>query len=435
MPRTRQADKVVVLGAGADAVFGLPLVSGLSRALADFVANDGKAIDRALRKRVPNVRLSFDKVGADASDNLITRMFEDPSDVVPQLDAFQRRLATLPDGAPVAEVLGLLGEMAKRNEVDPELVARLAAAAGAPQAEGASERVLDPQRLTLSPVVRHAVRSTLPSVLTQPGLSPRERALAEGILAAVSNVEDLLALHFARFLTPNSVVAERRTFVYLAWTLWALLKIRAAQVDRTQHSIYDELTKVSGTIVTFNYTNFFHAQTRARVLHFHGRLDQYLRVDTREILDEPSFANASSPDDIAALFGALRLDVAPDSGEIDLPALVPPTTFKPVLSRAQLRTWAETDIAIDAADRILIVGYSFAQSDEHFNDLLRKSKAVVRVLTRDPDGVLPRAARALGIDARAASRKRGGSIHAGRLSVIGGTAEGLDKDEVRGLLT
>src|SRR5204863_565717 len=131
MPARRGQRAVLVLGAGADAVFGVPTVNTLARALAEFTRTDGKAIDRALRRRVPNVRLSFDKVGTEAGENLVSRMFEDPTDVLPQFETLRARLAKLPGGGPVAEVLEALGEMAKRNEVRPELAGRLAKAAGA----------------------------------------------------------------------------------------------------------------------------------------------------------------------------------------------------------------------------------------------------------------------------------------------------------------
>jgi len=360
-------------------------------------------------------------------------MLEDPTDVLPQFETLRGRLAKLPDGGPVAEVLEALAEMAKRNEVKPELAKRLATAAGAQESDRASDLVLDPQRLTLRPVIQQAVRSTLPTVLTQPGLSDKERALAEEILAAVSNIEELLAIHFARFLATSSL-ADRRTYLYLAWILWAFLKVRAAAADRARHSVYDELKEISAAVITFNYTDFFPRSIRKAVLHFHGRLDEYLRADSREVVGNDEFASTNTVEQVVTLFEQLRLDVTGNNPAIDIPAIVPPTTFKPVLSRAQLRTWAAADAELDAATRVVVVGYSFAQADEHFNDLLRKSTSEVRVITRNATAAFPRAARPLGIDPAAGKVSKSGSVAAGRLSVLPGRAENLDSRDVAKLL-
>ena len=115
---------------------------------------------------------------------------------------------------------------------------------------------------------------------------------------------------------------------------------------------------------------------------------------------------------------------------MDIPSVVPPTTFKPVLSREQLRVWAKADEALAQADAVVIVGYSFAQADEHFNDLLRKSAASVTVVARRPEVAWSRAARVLGIEAKPTASRDGRVFRHGRLRVVRGQAESLSAKEL-----
>lgn len=60
------------------------------------------------------------------------------------------------------------------------------------------------------------------TIYPKTNLTAKESELANEILAEVTNVEDLLSLHFARF-SERGGLGEKRTFVYLAWTLWRIL--------------------------------------------------------------------------------------------------------------------------------------------------------------------------------------------------------------------
>src|SRR5437870_2785543 len=80
--------------------------------------------------------------------------------------------------------------------------------------------------------------------------------------------------------------------------------MRSATADRTRHSVYDEIDAFGGTIVTFNYTDFFGPKLRDRVLHFHGRLDEYLRMDTRDVVRDAKITGAKTVNEIVAVFRA-----------------------------------------------------------------------------------------------------------------------------------
>ncbi len=219
---------LAVVGAGVDVPFGLPMVTDMVRGLAVFCSGDGRAVDKALRRRVPNVRLRFNRIGGDTGDALVARLFEQPEDVGATLQSIQSRLSEPAEG-PVMQVLDALREMATKNRVSPALAAKLAEVAGQSDDTGASDNVLDPQRIVLTPTVRTAVRTSFESVLLKAcsTLTDGERTFIEDVVAAASNIENLLSSHFTRF-AEGGVLADKRTYLYLSWILWAYLRLSEA---------------------------------------------------------------------------------------------------------------------------------------------------------------------------------------------------------------
>ena len=67
-----------------------------------------------------------------------------------------------------------------------------------------------------------------------------------------------------------------------------------------------------------------------------------------------------------------------------IPEFLPPMKIKPLLSRRFIKTWFGAEQVIKDADKIIIVGYSFNHSDEHFNGILRECRDKT-VFIIDPD--------------------------------------------------
>ncbi|MCR9707706.1 cytochrome P450, partial [Vibrio cholerae] len=57
--------------------------------------------------------------------------------------------------------------------------------------------------------------------------------------------------------------------------------------------------------------------------------------------------------------------------------------LKPILSNKYIDTWAKAADLIHNAQKVVVIGYSFNNADEHFNDIIRNS------LTRKYDIVTP----------------------------------------------
>ena len=422
--------RVIVLGAGVDVPYRLPTVAGLAPELAAFSHADGAPIDQALRSKLPYLRFTFDKYAGDQSNVFLNDLFTSAGDVVPTLTSVVDKLRSDETMDPVGDLIHQLCEMATSNQLSAASLAGLARLSGQSRDAGESEPILDPQRLTLTQLPGDALRTAFREALMRGDqLSDQERDVLTLFVEATSNVEQLLSTYFMLFSAGRP--ADQKTYLYLAWMLWAFLRSRSANRVPLDDSIYPKLPSIGGDVVTFNYTNFFPPALVKQVRFFHGRLDRYLHVDNRQVVtDDPALRQATDVPTIATFLGTLRMDVR-EPGAIDLPAIVPPTSFKPVMSREQLRTWVEVDDRLQKADVIVIVGYSFALADEHFNDLLRRSNPRSRILVVNPDlgAPLKNVCRVIGIDPETlVDSKRSGYDRraAGRLIYVGARSEVVD---------
>ena len=429
---------VIVLGAGVDVPMGLPTVDNLARSLIEFTSGEGRVVDRSLREKIRNVHLNLKSVGGDAGEHLIQRLFEHPGDVSSKLNAIKAKIPAMDQGGPIGQVIDRLCEMAANNEAPPSLIADLAKIIERDIPSQIGGSIVDPKRLALDPIVRDAVRTTFEQVLLTGDLTSSEREFVGDLVAATSNLEELLASQFLRF-SRTSILAERRNYLYLAWLLWAYVKWKA--VDAVQHgrpSICHLISNLRTAVISFNYTNFFSQGGPAAICHFHGSVGEYLRLEDRTIVaNDGLLHSAASIKEIASLFADhLRLEVE-SYPELDLPGIVPPLSFKPIMSPDQLRRWAHAQESIESASHIVIIGYSFSRADDHFNALLRRARPDVRVTIVNPDvlGVTRAALGALGEAVPADLRVDAtGCVETERVVGIRAQAQEVEADQLRGWL-
>lgn len=174
----------------------------------------------------------------------------------------------------------------------------------------------------------------------------------------------------------------------MSWILWSYFRIKMAEIrNRGKKEFYDSLESLpeATSILSFNYTNFFSPSTRERVRYFHGNCESYIRFDNREFIgrDDDRVKLANDADSISALINNLEIDIS--SGRYYIPAIIPPLAFKPVISVEYLEEWYLSGQSIQEAEQIIILGYSFNYTDEHFNDLLRKKANAKRLVVINPE--------------------------------------------------
>ena len=426
------ARRVVVIGAGADVAYGIPTVANLMYELGDFARGEGERVHELIKHKIKSLRFTFDKFASERSQDVLTRLFADPEEMGPKLRKAAEKLRADEDLAIIGVAIEKLCGMADYQEFKEDEVRALARTAGMTGSAPASELLLVPGHFELTELVRTAIRKSYQQIFARGStLTAAEKNVLELFVASTSDIEQLLSDYFARYAVGSS--ADRRTYLYIAWMLWSFLRVRSSRPPRRPaKSAYDLLPAIGDDVVTFNYTNLFHPRPRS-VHFFHGRLDQYLKLDTRELVtNDRRLQDATDVASLIPFLDSLRLDVT--SGmDFDLPAIVPPTAFKPIMSREQLLVWADVDGLLQKAELVVIIGYSFARADAHFNDLLRKGATDARfvIVNTDPTGPAQELAAIIGLDpSRLQPTERGGFdiLTGGRITAVHAHAEDLDDD-------
>lgn len=411
---------------------GVPAMSTLLRELAAFVKGEGQPIHAALKKRLPNLRFTFERYAGDQSNEMVRQLFSsDNQDLVAILRTTATRLQEDASAASVGALIDRLCTFAENNQLSGADATGVARFAGSQADLSGGEAILDPEHITLTTPVAQGLRQAFVRAMEDDPFDENQRKRLEYFIEATSNVEQLMSLYFTRYTLGRP--ADQKAFLYIVWMLWAFLRVKTYNPPVAVDSIYQQLPRLAGDVITFNYTNFFDRNTRRRVLFFHGQLGEYIQLDDREIItDSAELRAASTVAGIVDLIKTVRLDDLA-GGALDVPALVPPTKFKPVMSRRQLQTWARADALISAATSVVVIGYSFALADEHFNDLLRHANPRVPVVVVNPDIVTAsrEASRVLGIDAASLVDEERGNFdtkRSGRLVCVAARAEDVSEE-------
>jgi hypothetical protein len=381
-------DVVFVLGAGVDRVLHLPLLNTLFRDLNAFVSGPGADINKAIRGQVKGMRFNLQTYGGDEAENLGQKLLGSHQHLLP-------RILTALDKHPDAEnvnvaairvLLTKLSAIADQNELDPAIVTQLSRLAGEERPDG-GDTLIDTKHVTFRPTVRQAIRTLFSQVSGEiPDLTLDEREAFSEVIAILSNFEELLATLFTGYFTKN--VSDQKKYFYLAWLLWAYIRHRedAGRRDRDK-SFYKTLAEVGpgGGIITFNYTDFFYGSERPRNGYFHGDCKSLIHFHTREyVSNNIQLQDANTLDRMRDFITGLRTDWTTDPPEVSLPGIVPPIAMKPIICTEYLERWYECGQTIKMAKRIVVVGYSFGITDEHFNDLVRKGNPAAKLIVVDP---------------------------------------------------
>jgi hypothetical protein len=376
-------ETVFVLGAGVDVPFGLPTMTGLVGELARFASGDGKPVHDALRKHAKGMRFSLEKHTGDEGERFAEGLLSNRAHL---LAPIQSALAKHPD--PDSEVIQAITKVVEQldsintsNQLDAETVRVLAHVGGEDGLGAEDDTLLDTRGIGLSAAPRQAMRRIFQGLIRDvPGLTDDEKTALGEMVAAVSNFEEMLGDFFSGFFTKS--VANQKKYFYLSWLFWAFIRYRAAEGKANrENSLYPVLSEITNgdSIITFNYTDFFCDQTRPTTGYFHGDAGSYIRLDTREYAANDDVVRQAET--VAAMAAFIQgLDTDFDAQRVHIPGIVPPLAVKPVICTEYLDRWYRCGEKIRAANRIVIIGYSFNLVDEHFNDLVRKNHGARVVL-------------------------------------------------------
>lgn len=369
---------LLILGAGVDRTTGIdfPLANTLLADVTRYLDGTGKDVETALRDMLPGLRFSFNSMIARAVDKIATRepheqkaMVQRVQDAIAHLGAEQEGIRK--HGELIIRLFNKLATIAQESQLDADTEALIREVFPKDADELIdSDSILDIHKLSLSDTFKTVLKRTL-----KLGLSSERHEVAAALGADMLNIETLLIEKFLGFY--NDKPADIKNYLYIAWALWAYLVAKQKEVlEAHAASPLPFYGKVPNNIraITLNYTAFLEQSLGTdKTIYFHGGLSDYVRMDTRDLLPIDDILNCDPAKFIREIVTP-NVDVSSDDVRQQrhvIPALVPPLRLKPILSHKYIELWSKASEWIKQADHVVVVGYSFNNADEHFNDILR----------------------------------------------------------------
>ena len=385
---------LLITGAGVDRSKGIdfPLANTLLGGITGFLTTEeGKRIDEVLREMLPNMRFSFNSMIKTAVDKIVTRDQDEQRKMVKRVQEAIKGLneddKIHKHGMLIIRLFNKLVAIAENSNLDED-IENLIREVFPNKADVLidSDSILDIHKLSLSDTFKEVLKITL-----RLGLEGKSHAVAEALGAEMLNIELLLIEKFLGFY--NNKSADIKSYIYISWVLWAYLVFKQKEVlealskkRNAKMPFYGNLP-TSLRAITLNYTSFLENQLgKENVIYFHGGLAEYVRMDTRELLEIENLNKLNLEDFLSSIIKP-SIDVTNNNIEEQIhiiPSLVPPLRLKPILSYKYIELWAKASEWVQEAEHIVIVGYSFNSADEHFNDILRNLHPNKKIDIIDP---------------------------------------------------
>lgn len=377
------ARMVVVLGAGVDTAAGFPNPCSLVPKITEWLETDeGKSVDAALRKLLKGLRFSYAKFVDNAIERLahdldrereticsrVTRELEQND----RLDEGQRKMGQL-----IVRLFHKITEVKDGAAIDEETEELIREVTGIDPTE---ETIIDFSRVNYTKTFEDIVKYIL-----QTSLHDTENPILRHVYSNLLDIGQLLARYFYGFFTNRQSLVK--TYLYIAWTLWAYLvheeQAVAAGSQADSVPVYGQLSgREQVQVVTFNYTTLAAAASPSSI-YFNGDLTLYVDVENKNDLQVDDLLSLDLPAFFAdRLAGELSLEG--DRLAVPIPSFMPPLKLKPVITGRYVTTWYRTAEAIHRASRIVILGHTLHGGDAFFNDMLRANRhAEIIVVGRD----------------------------------------------------
>lgn len=387
-------DKLLIIGAGVDRTEGIdfPLANTLMAEIATFAKAEGKDFDNSLRSILPNLRFTFASLISKSIERITTREVHEQRALIEKLNNVLNKLSDSESdekmrkhGELLVKLFDKLATVAENAALDDEITALIKDVFGDNAEEYLEDdSIIDISKMSLSETFKQVLKQTL-----RLSLNKEHHKIASVLGADMLNIENLLVEKFLGFY--NNKPAEIKNYIYISWMMWAYLvyleKAVYAKYSTDNIPFYCNIPK-SYKAITLNYTSFIEKVLgQENVIYFHGGLNEYVRMDRRELNDIDDFDNL----DITTFFNSeIRnntkiSDIPSERQKHIIPALVPPLRIKPILSSRYIDIWHRASEWIKEASTIIIIGYSFNSADDHFNDILRQNQNGKTIYIVAPD--------------------------------------------------
>lgn len=364
--------KLLIIGAGAEKTEGIdmPLATELVPQIRDFLYEneEGKSVDKELRKVIKGLRFSYDGFVKKAVDKLASDFRKEVNSILVDIKNTQDNETLDEDEDKIARIIVALLEKIQKLQEDVILddeTANLISEVFS-EIEILDENIVDLGKLSFSDTFDVVMKKVLEISIRDPN-----HKVLKHVYKNLMDFESLLLKHFVGFYTESN--ADIKNYLYISWTLWAFLVWKEKQVFEeykvSQLPFYSSIKTIDG-VITFNYTSFAY-KTFQNNKYFHGSLRKYIRLDNRGEFDIDDFDKLNIVQFIKEI---VAQNILFDDKRFIIPSIVPPLKLKPVLSNEYIDMWYDSLQDIRDAEKIIVVGYSFNYADEHFNDLIRKNK-------------------------------------------------------------
>ncbi|HCF38748.1 MAG TPA: hypothetical protein DER56_06805 [Thermosipho africanus] len=363
-------NKILVIGAGVDKTKGIdmPLARELIPEIAKFSEEDGKEIEKTIKSFLPNLRFSFNKFIKDSIESIIQTDKNKLNKIINELESINvnnekdNNLINL-----LKKLFEKLVNIQEGVKLDDETYDMIKKVLGEEiEKEIEDESIIEFSKISFTDSFKVVMKKVLKKSIEEP-----ENPISKVISLHFLDIESLLIKTFLGFYNQN--VPDIKRYLYISWMLWAYLKKR-------ENNVFENISKDNSLpfyskipedfrVISFNYTTFLSKVLNSdRYLYFHGSLDEYIRLDTRDLL---SFEGISV---LEILNEFVKPNINLDKEEYVIPAIIPPLKLKPVLSNKFIETWFKANQWIKESEKVVIIGYSFNYADEHFNDIIRTYK-------------------------------------------------------------
>lgn len=213
-------ENLLILGAGADKTNGIdfPMANTLLPEVSQYLNGEGKTVDDALRKALPGIRFSFNRLISSAIDNLTTRETAELKSVIQRI---QQVVDEIPDdndivkkqGRLIVRLFDKLVMIASENQLDDETCQLIKDVFGKDADEMVdNDSIVDLHKLSLSDTFKSILKRTL-----QESLKGKSNAVAEVLGMDMLNIEQLLIEKFLGFY--NNKNSEIKNYIYISWCL------------------------------------------------------------------------------------------------------------------------------------------------------------------------------------------------------------------------
>lgn len=395
----------VILGAGVDANIGMPLTNELIPKLAEYATTEeGKALDVQLRSVLPRLMFRFEDFVRKTIDRFADEFNREMGIIKESISNELTSNLTLSEeqkkmGILITTLMDKLIGLRDRATLDVETQNLIRDVLGEEVIVG-DESLIDYSKIVFTDTFKTVLR-----IILQKSMNESRHPILRHVYRNILDIEQLLLKYFIGFYTGQENAIK--SYIYITWMLWGFLVSEEKRIYKESGDNYTNLPLYSQlrghddwNIITFNYTTFASQFTNNRAIYFHGYLKDYVEIETKisSTIEEEEYNEIKIVEFFTKNIKP-NIDFGSTIHRYTIPSFLPPLKIKPVLGKKFIDNWYNASKAIEESTKIIIIGYSFNISDEHFNSIIRDyhDKDII-IIDSDINVVLQRFASLIGLD-------------------------------------